>query len=624
MCYDTGGYTVQEILSSFSEKILEIIDQVNNNEEICNETHIIIENIRNEVVPELVDGIIKKFQDNGYFDTLVNVTLIEQLRTELTTLLNQTITDFTTRLDNFDSQLAHIAIDVKSFGAKGDGITDDTQAIQDAINSLENGGVVLIPSGNYYITNSIVIPSNTVIKGNGKSSVLLLNDDISCFITEGVNNKSIGSSEIIIEDIYIKDKWDTPSKTKYTIELANTYNSTLQNITIDGEVGNPSDLCGIYLSKKNEYNGNCFVNRVDNCQLRNSSIKIESSDSYINQCEIWGYCRSYAIHIVKSSVHVTNNQIVGSNINGGVYIHDDIDNFNVELIKVIGNYFDGSYTDINSGIGLIGYNLRLSVISNNQFWKQNKGGIVLNNGYGNVVNSNNFQDCNQDDNFYNDIDIISSTKNILTDNTFSRQNTQTNKGKNINTNTKDNIFSQNIAYTPSQYSYIIDDDYVINGKNAELNTITAKGYLLFRKEINGEIIRGQLNLNDNKELVIEIYNETTSTSINKFLISNDIIPGKSGSQNLGSTNNKFQTLFVGRGQKAIDLNGNIEPTTDLAYKLGTSDKRFHSIYLHEAPYINTSQYNLSNFKITRTTDVNMMDLILDLVNRVTELENKQP
>ena len=103
--YDTGGYTVQEILSSFCKKILEIIDLVNKNEEVCNEAKTIIENIRNEVVPQLVDDIMKELQDNGYFDNLVNVTLIENLRTELTTLLNQTITDFTTRLDNFDSQL---------------------------------------------------------------------------------------------------------------------------------------------------------------------------------------------------------------------------------------------------------------------------------------------------------------------------------------------------------------------------------------------------------------------------------------------------------------------------------------------------------------------------------------
>ena len=105
IAYDSGGYTVQEILSSFCKKILEIVDLVNKNEEVCDEARTIIENIRNEVVPDLVNDIMKELQDNGYFDSLVNVTLIEELRTELTTLLNDTITDFTTRLDNFNSRL---------------------------------------------------------------------------------------------------------------------------------------------------------------------------------------------------------------------------------------------------------------------------------------------------------------------------------------------------------------------------------------------------------------------------------------------------------------------------------------------------------------------------------------
>ena len=108
LAYDTGGYTVQEILSSFCKKILEIIDLVNKNEEVCDEAHTLIENIRNVVVPDLVNDIIKEMQVNGYFNNVVNDTLLNQLKTELTTSLNQTITAFTTRLDNFDRQLEDI------------------------------------------------------------------------------------------------------------------------------------------------------------------------------------------------------------------------------------------------------------------------------------------------------------------------------------------------------------------------------------------------------------------------------------------------------------------------------------------------------------------------------------
>ena len=52
-------------------------------------------------------------QDSGYFDTLVNDTIIEDLRGELTTIVNQAIADCTNRLDNFDTQMDTITNNVE-------------------------------------------------------------------------------------------------------------------------------------------------------------------------------------------------------------------------------------------------------------------------------------------------------------------------------------------------------------------------------------------------------------------------------------------------------------------------------------------------------------------------------
>ena len=202
MCYDIGGYTVQEILSSFCNKILEIIDLVNKNEEVCDEVHTIIENIRNEVVPELVNDIIKEMEDNGYFDSLVNVTLIENLRTELTALLNQAITDYTTKLDNIDSQLDTIMQypllfgienidDVKDYrypychvhryGGKNDGVTDNSKAIQlcvDITEKMSVGNVTLYPirfeSGVYVVKNTIKIKCGTIAEERNTTPITML------------------------------------------------------------------------------------------------------------------------------------------------------------------------------------------------------------------------------------------------------------------------------------------------------------------------------------------------------------------------------------------------------------------------------------------------------------------
>lgn len=53
-------------------------------------------------------------------------------------------------------------LNVKAFGAKGDGVADDTQAIQAAINA---GGRVYFPSGNYVVKGTLALPANACLAG---------------------------------------------------------------------------------------------------------------------------------------------------------------------------------------------------------------------------------------------------------------------------------------------------------------------------------------------------------------------------------------------------------------------------------------------------------------------------
>ena len=59
---------------------------------------------------------------------------------------------------------------VSDFGAKGDGVTDDTQSIQNAINNTKNGTLHFGP-GNYMITSPVNLPE--------KCFVLLYNELLS-------------------------------------------------------------------------------------------------------------------------------------------------------------------------------------------------------------------------------------------------------------------------------------------------------------------------------------------------------------------------------------------------------------------------------------------------------------
>ena len=61
---------------------------------------------------------------------------------------------------------------VKDFGAVGDGLVDDTQAVQAAINAAEGGQTLYIDPGTYRLTDIVLISSHTTIAGAGTLSVL--------------------------------------------------------------------------------------------------------------------------------------------------------------------------------------------------------------------------------------------------------------------------------------------------------------------------------------------------------------------------------------------------------------------------------------------------------------------
>ena len=55
---------------------------------------------------------------------------------------------------------------VASFGAKGDGVTDDTAAFQKALDEAgKTGGIVFVPPGGYLIKGHLDVPANVALQG---------------------------------------------------------------------------------------------------------------------------------------------------------------------------------------------------------------------------------------------------------------------------------------------------------------------------------------------------------------------------------------------------------------------------------------------------------------------------
>jgi polygalacturonase len=50
-----------------------------------------------------------------------------------------------------------VVVNVRDYGAKGDGSTDDTEAVQRAFSDLRVGDTLYFPAGTYLITSTLAV-----------------------------------------------------------------------------------------------------------------------------------------------------------------------------------------------------------------------------------------------------------------------------------------------------------------------------------------------------------------------------------------------------------------------------------------------------------------------------------
>ncbi len=123
-----------------------------------------------------------------------------------------------------------LVISISAHGAKGDGLTINTQSIQSVINKVSNsgGGIVVVPEGKF-LTGSLIIKSGVTIKLEDKAVLLgslnpfdyIINNTFRHFINaEGASNIGIIGEGTIdgqgrelalaIDSMYYAGSWDDP------------------------------------------------------------------------------------------------------------------------------------------------------------------------------------------------------------------------------------------------------------------------------------------------------------------------------------------------------------------------------------------------------------------------------
>jgi len=133
--------------------------------------------------------------------------------------------------------------------ARGDGVSDDSAAIQQAIDSAANkgeGGVVFLPSGRYRITRSLLIPIAVRLYGAGETRPALVLAPHTPGFQKGVANMVIftGTDTYNIGAVAMPVPGAVPFSTEpgKAVRDANsaTFYSALSNIDFDVGDGNPA------------------------------------------------------------------------------------------------------------------------------------------------------------------------------------------------------------------------------------------------------------------------------------------------------------------------------------------------------------------------------------------------
>lgn len=129
---------------------------------------------------------------------------------------------------------------VTNYGAVGDGTTDDTAAIQEAINTAD---VVVFPPGTYYITSEIVVNKPTVIVG--KSAKIKAKSDIDIL-------KVMHTNKVILHGLTVEGWANEESFTGYPGVQAGISIEASNSVVIDDCVVSYCSGPGIIITGKSD------------------------------------------------------------------------------------------------------------------------------------------------------------------------------------------------------------------------------------------------------------------------------------------------------------------------------------------------------------------------------------
>lgn len=195
--------TFLEMLSEFYNRTEGIIDKNNIQDDLIKE----LRELYLEFNEKGIDEKIVREKVNYFLENSLKINdIISKLNRNSNNIQNIS-SQMDTKANKNDLQF----INVKWFGTKGDGVTDDTQSIQDAIDYAYNNGIeeVYIPLGEYKITKTLNLYFNLKLKGAGSNKTyIIVSENIVGYALIYGDEYSYGNSKGEISSLCFKSSSD--------------------------------------------------------------------------------------------------------------------------------------------------------------------------------------------------------------------------------------------------------------------------------------------------------------------------------------------------------------------------------------------------------------------------------
>ena len=176
----------------------------------------------------------------------------------------------------------NISFNVTDHGAVGDGVTDDTAAVQSAITAADaaGGGIAFLPRGTYLVSSSLVMTNdNTTLQGAGRSATVIKT------VSDAPIIKWQTASNLCVRDLQLLGDGDSGKTNQRGIEVTTADGGLIHNVhaknlgydgilLLNGSVRNTVSNCIVEGSQDDGINigGGSLAPQYDNVIIGNTVL----------------------------------------------------------------------------------------------------------------------------------------------------------------------------------------------------------------------------------------------------------------------------------------------------------------------------------------------------------------